>query len=121
MIKHEDGVCDVTRTLIEHAFRQAGIDCTTNTPDQDINLVKEYSLNACRAQMTREPAPVITDKIVSAAQRMAIRAAARGKSITFAFELVHAIEEKENARLHAHTDQNASMMDRILTLRPSAL
>lgn len=100
MIHHDPDTHPVNRDLIELAFRQAGI-VSTNTSEQDIHLVTEYTLAAIDAQKKDQAPPVITDKLVDAVQRATIRAAARGEMFNLAFGLAAAVKERRREREEA--------------------
>lgn len=119
MIPHEDDVCEVNRILIEYAFRLVGVDNTTNTAEQDLHLVTEWTLAAYQAKAANEAEPVISDELIAAAQRTTIRTNARGHHFTFAFSLAAAVAAKEEQRAmgyYASDDSEApgAFLDRLL-------
>lgn len=120
MIDQNDCNADIDEAIAQFNFKKSGIPPTDNTPDKDCNLVKEFSINAFRANLLNEPAPTISDVLVFAAQRTIIRAQLSGGKIVFPSELMDAISKKEANPLRQIGVEEMSTLDKIFTIKAPA-
>lgn len=120
MMDQNDCNAEIDEALAQFNFKKAGIPPTDNKPDQDCNLVKEFTINAMLARQLSQPAPQISDLLVFAAQRTMIRETLRGYKIVFPTELMNEIAKREATPLRQIDASEMSILDKILTAKAPA-